>query len=68
MNTSATLLVKGTRAAMRAFGKELVRNSVPFVMEGTYLWRVPDTLKVRTAIQIVKINVGSTLLILNKKS
>ena len=58
MNTSATLLVKGTRAGMRAFGKELVRNSVPFVTEETCLWRVPDTLKVRTAIQIVKLNVG----------
>ena len=58
MNTSATLLVKGTKAAMRAFGKELVRNSVPFVTEETCLWRVPDTLKVRTAIQIVKLNVG----------
>ena len=58
MNTSATILVKGTRAAMRAFGKELVRNSVQFVTEETCLWRVPDTLKVRTAIQIVKLNVG----------
>ena len=43
---------------MRAFGKELIRNSVPFVTEETCLWRVPDTLKVRTAIQIVKLNVG----------
>lgn len=58
MNTSATILVKGTRAAMRAFGKELVRNSVPFEMEETCLWRVPDTPKARTAIQIVKLNVG----------